>query len=301
MALSSPGLGSNLDVNSIVSQLMSLERAPLTALAKKEAGFQAKISAIGSLQGAAAALQTAAASLIPADGVSPLDKFSTFKAAVGDSTIASATTSSAAVVGNYTLEVTQIAKQHVIVSATGAATPFSGTGGTLTTGGTLKITLDTLPAGTTPTKETDVTIADGATPEQVRDAINAAAAGVSAVVINGTAGKQLVLTSQTAGSNQFIKLSGVGALAYDPSAVPAPLTDPFAQTQSAQGAALKVNGIDVIATTNTVTSAIDGVTLTLLKGPEAPATSLATTLTISKDSSSLTAGINALLKALNDF
>jgi flagellar hook-associated protein 2 len=38
-----------------------------------------------------------------------------------------------------------------------------------------------------------------------------------------------------------------------------------------------------------------------LKGPEAPVTSLSTTLTISKDTSSLTAGVNALVKALNDF
>jgi hypothetical protein len=51
------------------------------------------------------------------------------------------------------------------------------------------------------------------------------------VVINGTAGKQLVLTGDTAGSNQFIKLSGVAALAYDPNATPQPLTDPFLQSR----------------------------------------------------------------------
>jgi len=301
MPLSSPGLGSNLDVNSIVSQLMSLERAPLTALAKKEAAFQAKISAIGSLQGALSALQTAATSLIPTPGTTPLQKFSSFRTVVGDATIATATTSSSAVAGNYTLEVTQIAKQHSIVSASGASTPFSGVDGTLPTGGTLTITLDTLPAGTTPTKTTDVTIAAGATPEQVRDAINGASAGISAVVINGTAGKQLVLTSESAGSNQFITLSGVAGLAYDPSAVPAPLTDPFVQSQAAQGSAFKLNGIAVTATTNTVTTAIDGVTLTLLKGPELPATSLTTTVAISKDTSSLTAGVNSLVKAINEF
>jgi len=300
MPLSSPGLGSNLDVNSIISQLMSLEQAPLVALAKKEAAFQAKISAVGSLQSAVATLQTAASSLIPTAGTTPLQKFLTFKASVGDTTIATATTSSTAIAGNYTLEVTQVAKQHAIVSATGAATPFSGVGGTLPTGGTLTITLDTVPAGTTPTKKTDVTLADGATPEQIRDAVNNASAGVAAVVINGVAGKQLVLTSETAGSNQFIQLSGIAGLAYDPNAAPAP-SDPFTQTQAAQGAAFKLNGIAVTATTNTVTSALDGVTLTLLKGPEAPATSLTTTLTISKDTTSLTTGVNALVKAINDF
>jgi len=52
MALSSPGIGSNLDVNGIVSQLMAIERRPLSLLDRKEASFQAQISAFGSLKGA---------------------------------------------------------------------------------------------------------------------------------------------------------------------------------------------------------------------------------------------------------
>lgn len=124
---------------------------------------------------------------------------------------------------------------------------------------------------------------------------------MSAVVINGTAGKQLVLTGNEAGSNQFIKLSGIAGLAFDPDAVPQPLSDPFVQSQAAQGSSFKLNGIAVEGITNTVTTAIDGLTLTLLKGPEAPATGISTTLSISKDNASLTSGVNALVKALNDF
>ncbi|MCB1942394.1 MAG: flagellar filament capping protein FliD, partial [Candidatus Accumulibacter sp.] len=145
------------------------------------------------------------------------------------------------------------------------------------------------------------TIADGATPEQIRDAINGAGAGVSALVINGTAGKQLILTSGTAGSNQFIKLSGVAGLTYDPDATPQPLTDPLVQTQAAQGSSFKLNGIAVAGLSNTITTAVDGLTINLLKGPEAPATAISTTLTISKDNASLSAGVNALVKAFNDF
>ncbi|HRD92055.1 flagellar filament capping protein FliD [Accumulibacter sp.] len=300
MAISSPGLGSNLDVNSIVSQLMSLEQRPLTVLAQKEAGFQAKISALGSLQGVISALQNTSASLVPASGTTATEKFSVLRATVTDPTIASITTSSSAVAGTYTLEVNQLAKQHSIVTATGAATPFSGTGNTLPLGGTLTLSLDAL-GGSSAHSTTDITIADGASPEAVRDAINGAGAGVSAVVINGTAGKQLVLTSNTAGSNQFITLSGIAGLSYDPNAAPQPLTDPFVQSQAAQGSSFKLNGIAVEGVTNSVTTAIDGITLTLLKGPEAPLTALSTTLTISKDNSSLTAGVNALVKAFNDF
>jgi flagellar hook-associated protein 2 len=300
MAIASPGLGSSLDVNSIVSQLMSLEQRPLTVLAQKEAGFQAKISALGSLQGVISAVQSAAANLVPASGTTATQKFSVFKSTVGDPTMATISTSSSAVAGSYTLEVNQLAKQHSLFSATGAATPFSGPGETLPLGGTLTLSLDAL-AGASPHTSTEISIADGASPEDIRDAINSASAGVSAVVINGTAGKQLVLTSDAAGSNQFIKLSGIAGLAYDPDAAVQPLTDPFAQSQAAQGSSFKLNGIAVEGVTNTVTTAIDGLTLTLLKGPEAPASGISTTLSISKDTSSLTTGVNALVKAFNDF
>ena len=299
MALSSPGLGSNLDVNSIISQLMSLEQRPLTALSQKEASYQAKISALGSLQGSISALQTAAGTLVPATGTTATQKFTVFATRLSDSTVAAATTSSSAVAGTYTLEVNQLARQHSVVSGTGAATPFSGAGDTLPVGGTLTLSLDSL-AGSNPHKSTEITIADGATPENIRDAINGANAGVSALVINGVAGKQLVLTSNDPGSNQFIKLAGIAGLTYDPDAAPAP-SDTFVQSQAAQGSAFKLNGIAVEGVNNQVSTAIDGITLNLLSGPEAPETALSTTLTISKDNSSLTTGVNALVRAFNDF
>ncbi|MBK7325750.1 MAG: hypothetical protein IPI89_06350 [Propionivibrio sp.] len=101
MAISAPGLGSNLDINSIVSQLMALEQRPLALLQSKEAGFQAKITALGSLKGAISTLQTAASALVPATGTTALEKFSVFNATISDKAIASATASSSAIVGSY--------------------------------------------------------------------------------------------------------------------------------------------------------------------------------------------------------
>ena len=60
MALSASGLGSGLDINSLVSQLMAVERQPLTAMARKEASFQARLSAFGQIKSSLSALQTAA-------------------------------------------------------------------------------------------------------------------------------------------------------------------------------------------------------------------------------------------------
>ena len=62
-SLASPGLGSGLDVNAIVSKLMAVESQPLTALATKEASYQAQITAFGTLKGGLGALQTALAGL----------------------------------------------------------------------------------------------------------------------------------------------------------------------------------------------------------------------------------------------
>ena len=56
MAISSPGIGSNLDINSIVSQLMAIEQQPLKKLATQEASYQAKLSAFGSLKSRAIAV-----------------------------------------------------------------------------------------------------------------------------------------------------------------------------------------------------------------------------------------------------
>lgn len=293
MAISSPGLGSNLDVNSIISQLMSLEQRPLTALARKEAVFQGKISALGSLKGALSALQTAASALVPATGSSALEKFSVFKSTVADTAIASATTTSSAVAGTYSLEVTQLAQEHRVATATGIASPFDANSQLLGGGGTLTISLDT-DGGVSPNKTTNVTIADGATPEAIRDAINTASAGVSATVINGVDGKQLVLVGDKPGNDQFIKLAGVAGLSYDGVGGDA---DEFAQLQAAQGSTFKLNGIAVAASSNTVSTAIDGITLTLTKQSAA---GVSTTLTVARDTSSLTAGVNAFVKAYND-
>ena len=78
MALRASGLGSGLDVQSLVSQLMSLEQRPLTTLARKEASYQAKLSAFGQIKGGLSSLQSAAEALKDAA------KFTSTRATVGN-------------------------------------------------------------------------------------------------------------------------------------------------------------------------------------------------------------------------
>src|SRR5882724_10046284 len=110
MATSS-GIGSTvLDVNSIVSQLMSVEQRPLIALGKKEAGFQAKLSAIGSIKGALASFQNAV------KGLSDVSKFQAVRVTPADATIATASSSAGAIPGTYGLEISKLAQAQKLVA-----------------------------------------------------------------------------------------------------------------------------------------------------------------------------------------
>jgi flagellar hook-associated protein 2 len=129
MAISSPGIGSGLDVSGLVSKPMSVKQQPLTALATKEGGYQSKLSAYGALKGALSSLQTAAKALDSAA------KFSGAKASVASDATFSATAAGSAATGTYAVEVKQLAlaDQWSTGSAFGAASAVvNSNAGTLT-------------------------------------------------------------------------------------------------------------------------------------------------------------------------
>jgi flagellar hook-associated protein 2 len=309
MAISSLGVGSGIDLNGLLSNLMQAEQQPLLALQRKEASYQSRISALGSLKGALSALQTAAAGFIPSTGQTAFNKYSTFSSSLADTTIATATAASGAVAGSYSLEVTTLAKSQRLTSPD--STDLSGSAALtagLASGGVLKIELGTL-SGTSPAlafaadsaRELNVTVAAGSTLAQVRDAINAAASDgrVSATIVNGTNGQQLVLTSNKTGLANVMKLSGIGGLDFNPAgAGSGRLSQDAAKGgQAASDAAFTLNGIAATSSSNTVSGVLEGVTLTLL----ATTVGTPTTLTVTRDSTTaLTSAINSFVKAYND-
>src|SRR5258706_2158941 len=109
-AISSPGIGSGLDVNGLVTQLMNVERLPLANLDKKEAQFQGTITAYGTIKSALSTFQTAV------QGLNDLAKFQAFKATPADATILSATATAAAAPGSYSIEVKQLASSQKLLS-----------------------------------------------------------------------------------------------------------------------------------------------------------------------------------------
>src|SRR3954470_4980103 len=114
--LASPGVGSGLDVNTIVTKLMAVESQPLNTLATKEAGYQAKVSGYGSVKSALSTFQSAL------QGLTKPESFHTLSAGASDPTLLSATAAAGAVPGTYSLEILQLATAQKLASAGFAAT-----------------------------------------------------------------------------------------------------------------------------------------------------------------------------------
>lgn len=302
--VSSLGSGSGLDLSGLLTKLMTAEQQPLVALQTKEASYQARISGLGSLKSVLAALQTSAAGLKPSSTQSAADKYSSVSAKIGDSSIATVTASKTAVSGSYSLAVTSLAQNQRLASQASASTPSPYTSATSAIAtGTLSIQFGNLSAGTfvgDGARKFDVTIdSSNATLGGLRDAINAAKAGVSATIVTGTAGAQLILTSDDTGTSNVMKLSGLTGFDYDPATATGSMTQDAAQGgQAASNAQFTLNGIAATSTNNLVTNALDGVSIALLK----PTTSGSpTTITVTRDTTTaLTAAINGFVKTFNE-
>jgi flagellar hook-associated protein 2 len=110
VGISSPGIGSGLDVNTIVSKLMAVESAPLTDFDKKTASFQAQVSAFGAMSSALGNFQSTLTSL------SSIASFQALTTTPGDATVVTATTTSSAQAGNYRVNISQLAQAQTLAS-----------------------------------------------------------------------------------------------------------------------------------------------------------------------------------------
>ena len=265
--ISSAGIGSGLDVNSIVNSLMAIERQPLTRLQSAATTLQTRLSSFGQVQSLVSGLHDAAAPLFAAGS------FTLTSASSSDPTGVNAGTSGAAVPGTYSVVVSALAATQVAASQ--QFTDSSSAVGT----GSLTLTLGGW-AGTTFTAKTGaapVTIAIGAadnTLQKIRDKINAAGAGVTAALVTDSGGTRLSLTSNTTGASNGFKITaadddgnntnnaGLSRLRYDPSVG---TNGALTASQAAADAAATVNGIAVSSSGNTLSSVVDGVTFTLGK------------------------------------
>ena len=274
MGISSVGLGSGLDVNSIITGLMGVEKKPLTAVAQQKSAYQSKISAYGTMKSSLSLFQTTMSTL------SNVAKFNMQTATSADTSIFTASTDGTATNGDYAITVSQLAKSQKL-----ALTGFDSITDTVNNGrlnidfGRYDPTDDNKFTANPDKSSLSITInSSNRTLAGVRDAINAANASVTASIVNNGSGNQLVLTSTDTGEVNSMRISGISQLAYDKSKASNGNNDgsgdsngssnkdiiSFTEVQAAKNALLNVDGVAVAKASNTITDVINGVTLNLL-------------------------------------
>ncbi|UAW99237.1 flagellar filament capping protein FliD [Halopseudomonas nanhaiensis] len=262
------GIGSGLDIKGMVAALVNAEAAPKTAqLNRLEKATTAKFSALGQFRSALSEFQTT---------VKDLNSASLFEkrtASSGKADIFTVSADTKAVAGSYNVQVFNLAQTSKI-ALKGLDDPAAKLG-----------------AGQLEIKVGDETIALDITEEAsnltgIRDAINAAGKekGLSATIVSdpsGVGGARLVLSSTKSGTGNDISVTGTSTatttgtptladLSFTPPApgddfVPPTVTDPRAPKviSFARDANLAIDGINLASKTNSVSEAIDGVTITL--------------------------------------
>lgn len=280
--ISSPGLGSGLDVNTLVSKLVAAEKQPAQSqIDNRRTIVTAQTSAIGSLKSLLAALQSSLSSL--ADG----SAFNKYTATSSNSDLFSATADAKAMPGSYQVEVLATAASQKLSSAAYASDAGVGTGTLTLSVGDQSVDIDIDPGNNT--------LAG------IRDAINGAKGnpGVSATILHAQDGDHLVLTSTATGVANAFSLSasggdgGLDALAWDAATASGSLT---LQTAAAD-ARVSIDGFTSTSSTNVLAGAIDGITLDVASAEPGQVE----TLSVGRDTSAMQNLVKTFVDAYNNF
>ncbi|HEX7732315.1 MAG TPA: flagellar filament capping protein FliD [Rhodanobacter sp.] len=272
--LSSAGIGSGLDVDSIITALVNAKQSgpaqqisnQTTQLQAQEAGLTALGSALSSLQ---STLGTLGSSLT----------FSTYAATLGDSSLGTATTLPNAQPGTYSVVV-----NHLATAQKRASDAYAS--GSTVGAGTLTVSVGN--------QSMNINVAATDSISSIATAINQSSSnpGVQATIVNGANGAQLLLTSTKTGvANAFTVSAGSGSSAGLSSLA---ATLDTAGSNEASDASLSIDGIAVSSASNSVSGVLNGVTLNL-------AATGSTTLTVSQDSSAATSAVNDFVSAYNSY
>jgi flagellar hook-associated protein 2 len=283
-SITSAGVGSGLDVESIISQLLELERRPINRLDSKQSIINAQISAYGSLKSKISAFESAMA------GLSETSSFKKFTGTSSDEDIFTATVDSSAARGTFSVDVQALAERDKITAGPYAAVDTAVGTGTLT-----------ISVGA----ESFDIVVDGTnnTVAGLRDAINSATdnTGVTASLVNSDAGYSLILSSDQTGTDNALTVtvsgdgdgndtdtSGLSALSYD---VGGGLTNATAIT-SAKDAVIEIDGFTVTNSSNTFSDALQGVAFTAKTLGSA-------TLNVTRDDEAIVESVNSFVEAFN--
>lgn len=280
------GIGSGIDINSIVGALVSAEKAPKEAqLARLEKASTTKFSALGTLKGALSEFQAAM------KGLNSQALFEKRTATSSNTSAVSASAEKTALSGTYQLAVKQLATSSRVATGAIASTYTASTDGQLT-----------VKLGAADTAGVSVDIDTGDTLEQIRDKLNTSlkGKGISANIVNNPADgtSRLVLNAKDTGAGKDIVITaaaGLEALAVD-GAVKAGASSAGYLGDPTQSAIFSIDGLEQISATNSLKDVIPGVTFSLLSKTE---TDKPLTLTVGQDKVGVTANIKKFVDAYN--
>ncbi len=304
--ITSAGIGSGLDVETLISRLMSLERKPISQLQERTTGLKTQLSAVGKIQSSLSTLRDVSARLSQNTG------FNNAAASSSDATTVTATATAGASLGNYNISVGRLATTQSLASNAVASGSNVGTGTITIDFGSYSGDMSTFDTDPSRTSLIIPVVAGEDQLEKIRDKINAMKSGVVASVVSDVNGSRLVMRAiETGAANAFrvtvsdddgnnTDSSGLSMLAFDPSNA----VNAGSLKQSAQNALLSIDGVDIESATNRIENAIQGVTVNLLR-PTATGTSTAINVTQDKEATKklVTDFVNAYndtLKLLRD-
>jgi flagellar hook-associated protein 2 len=279
--ISSTGIGSGLQIDDLVSKLVAAERAAgQTRIDNKKGKLTEQFSAMATLMGGMSAFQASLNSLVTAGS------FTSRKVSVSDEKAFTAKAGSSAAAGSYDVQVQQLAKAAQLGSdAFASASTAVGTG---------KLTISVGDSSF------DIDVAEGGNSvANIRDAINKSSAnmGVQASLLTDVEGTHLVLTSIKTGVDYALKVTTTGGdgglekLVYDPDG-----TKNMEVRSEAKDAIVFVSGYEIHSSSNTVSNAIEGVTLTL-KAPTAEDSTVL--LSVDRDDSAIQEAAKKFVDAYN--
>jgi flagellar hook-associated protein 2 len=278
--ISSAGIGSGLDINALVSQLVQAERAPReNRLAREQSRLDTEFTALAMLKGVLSALQSAA------NGLSTPSSLTALKTLVSDEQYLTASAGGSAVPGRYDVQVEQLATAARLGSAAyDDADALVGSGTLTLTVGTAAFSIELTP---------------GTTLRQVRDAINSAEdnTGVTATLIRDASGTYLVLSGRNTGADNTLSVStpdgdaALQQLVADLNAFDA------TRDVAAQDAIVHVSGYEIHSASNSINDAIDGVTLNLKKTTEA---GQSISIVVERDDAAIQKKVESFIAAFNN-
>ena len=282
MAIRAGGIGSGLDVESIVSQLVALERRPINRVQNEQAQVNAQISAYGSLKSKISDFQSAMASLGSASS------FKLFQGTSSNESVFTATVGSEALAGSYAVDVQALAERDKV-----AFGPFADSN-TAIGSGTLNLSVGS--------ESFSINVGAGDSLASIRTAINEASdnTGVTASIVNSDDGARLVLSSNETGTDNALSVTvtgdgdgndgdnaGLSALTYVSGG-----TNYATSISTASDAVVEIDGFTVTSSSNTISDAIDGISFT--------AKSVGTaSLDVTRDDEAILESVNQFAEAYN--